>query len=317
MGNYATLWITKDKNQKNIENDIFDEIKYSIPLFWITLFDVSDIKKIQDEYDETFYIFETYTEQACKIFNDRIKIWAALYDNEKVEILARAFIKYIEQFPNHFIILDVSDILSMYMDYQSEDAKYEMEDMVNTFNMLNIDPHMQIPFKHWIPSKFELSSTQTRYLELDGFGEDILSCPEIDDLLHEKEKNRSENEVQPDYELVFELNEEDFYRLLITKGEVFSGNLRDYQHRYIFLSKLKNHTIRKWILYAYLFGEFLFYFSFWFILTLTGVILFFGSENRSILWLGLILICIIAATFYTWKKMYRRINYFRNLKPYI
>ena len=60
MGHYSTLLISSDLDRtigQMDENETYQEVKYSIPLFWLALFKVEDITAIQDEDDLTYYVF--------------------------------------------------------------------------------------------------------------------------------------------------------------------------------------------------------------------------------------------------------------------
>lgn len=314
MGNYSTLWIAKNKDQYNENTDIYQEVKYDIPLFWIALFEEKNVQEELNEYDERHYYFETTTKQAIEIFKYRIPMWSKLYRDEKLETLAKAFLKYLEQFSDHFIILDVSDILSMYLDYESEDAKNEMIDMIKTIELLNSDPKLNIPFKHWLPSAFEFKTPKDRYLNIDGLGKEILPCPEVDDWL---EQNEPQNHLSTEsMELDWSIDEETFYRMLVTKGEVHPSNLMGYQHRYRFLTQFKNNRLRQTLLYIFLSIEIFFN-------LLLLLLLFFTTKeimarvDQGFLKIGFISLILILIMMYIFKKIFKRIQYFYQIKPII
>lgn len=71
-------------------------------MFWIALSEEKNIQEELNEYDERHYYFETTTEQAIEIFKYRIPMWSKLYRDKKLEILAKAFLNYLEQFSDHF-----------------------------------------------------------------------------------------------------------------------------------------------------------------------------------------------------------------------
>ena len=51
MGHYSTLWISSDLNRMTVEmdeNETYQEVKYSIPIFWLALFKAEDIQPLQD-----------------------------------------------------------------------------------------------------------------------------------------------------------------------------------------------------------------------------------------------------------------------------
>ncbi len=185
MGNYSTLWIAKDKEKYNEDTDEYLEVKYAIPLFWIALFTQDDIHKTHYENGDSYFFFETTIEKAKDNFQKRIHLWAKLYNNEKAEILANVFLSHLEQYPNHDIIFNVDDVLSMYLSFENGADKTEMIDMVQTIDQLNINPKSEIPFKHWLPNSFNFSSMKTRYFELDGMGEELLPCHEVDEWLNQ------------------------------------------------------------------------------------------------------------------------------------
>ncbi|WP_254629441.1 hypothetical protein [Acinetobacter bereziniae] len=81
------------------ENETYQEVKYSIPLFWLALFKAEDIHPLQDEEGLTYYVFRATILKSCETFKSRLNIWSALYNDEKVEILAQAFLRYLQRTP--------------------------------------------------------------------------------------------------------------------------------------------------------------------------------------------------------------------------
>ena len=185
MGNYSTLWIAKDKEKYNEDADEYLEVKYAIPLFWIALFTQNDIHKTHYDDGEPYFFFETTIQQAIVNLQKRINLWATLYNNEKAEILAEVFLKYLEQYPNHDVIFNVDDVLSMYLLFDNEADKAEMIDMVQTIDLLVANPKSEISHRGWLPESFEFNSMKTRYFDLDGMGEELLPCPEVDEWLNQ------------------------------------------------------------------------------------------------------------------------------------
>ena len=185
MGNYSVLWIAKDKGNYSKETDEYLEVKYAIPLFWIALFTQDDIHKTHYDDGEPYFFFETTIPQAIVNFQKRIHLWTTLYNNEKAGVLAEVFLKYLEQYPNHYVIFNVDDVLSMYLLFDNEADKAEMIDMVQTIDQLTANPKSEISHREWLPESFEFSSMKTRYFDLDGMGEDLLPCPEVDEWLNQ------------------------------------------------------------------------------------------------------------------------------------
>lgn len=322
MGHYSTLRISSDLNRTDgeiAEHDICQEVKYAIPMFWLALFKTEDITSLLDEDGLTYYVFRSTIFKSCKTFKTRLNIWSLLYDDEKAEILAKWFLKYLENenIQTFSVELNVNDILGMAMDPTSEEAESTLVDMIHVIEQLHIDPKSNISFKAWL-STFTLKTPQDRYTSLDGFGEELLPCPEVDEWL-----KKNETEITQDYiesnmtEYGYSIDEETFYRILITKGEVFSENLLGFQHRYTFLVRISDSKKRTIFVNSLLIAEIIYFAFFWFILVIIGVLFSWSMINNTagkafatIATLGFI-------TWYFWKKITYRINLLKNLKPMI
>lgn len=192
MGHYSTLWIAKDKETYNEETDEYLEVKYAIPLFWIALFTVEDITTLKDEDDSTYYTFSAPVLKACETFKSRLNIWSTLYNNDKAEVLAKLFLAYFERIPTFNIELNVTDIMGMSIDPFSEDAKKCMIDMIHFIDEKQKNPNYISPSKMWLPTNFKLEIPKDRYLDIDGFGEELLPYPELDQWLKQNEKVKLE-----------------------------------------------------------------------------------------------------------------------------
>lgn len=60
MGHYSNLRISSNLDQteeKKSNDEIYIEVKYLIPLFWLALFKLEDISALKDQYNETYYVF--------------------------------------------------------------------------------------------------------------------------------------------------------------------------------------------------------------------------------------------------------------------
>lgn len=192
MGHYSTLWIAKDKETYNEETDEYLEVKYAIPLFWIALFTVEDITTLKDEDDSTYYTFSASVLKACDTFKSRLNIWSTLYNNDKAEVLAKLFLAYFERIPTFNVELNVTDIMGMSINPFSEEAKECMIDMVHFIDEKQKNPNYISPSKMWLPTNFKLEVPKDRYLDIDGFGEELLPYPELDQWLKQNEKAKLE-----------------------------------------------------------------------------------------------------------------------------
>ena len=194
MGNYSILWIAKDKKKYNEDTDKYLEVKYAIPLFWIALFTVEDITTFKDEDDSAYYTFSASVLKACETFKSRLNIWATLYNNDKAEVLAKLFLAYFERIPTFSVELNVTDVMGMSIDAFSEEAKEYMIDMVHFIDEKQKNPNYISPSKMWFPTTFKLEVPKVQYLDIDGFGEELLPYPELDQWLN-KLQTRSRNKV--------------------------------------------------------------------------------------------------------------------------
>jgi hypothetical protein len=144
------------------------------------------------------------------------------------------------------------------IDYTTIEAKNEM------VNLIQIIENFQYSSENnnsiFLPSQFILESSETRYLELDGFGKELIPCQEVDEYLEKNEIISNKNERKTSlYGVDYSIDEKMFYRIIVSKGEVFDFNLMNYNNKYLFIAKFKNSTLRKFLLFT-LFGcEILFY----------------------------------------------------------
>lgn len=321
MGHYSTLWISSDLNRTDgeiAEHEIYQEVKYAIPLFWLALFRTEHIIKLRNDSDELYYRFEAPAHQCITIFKERLNIWTPLFNNNRAEILATTFLQFLRNYSQHIIVLDVYDILSMYIDYSSQEAELEMRTMINWLEEKHLNPSSEHHNLLCLPV-YELKTSQDRYLLIDGFGKELLPCPEVDEWL-----KKNETEITQDYiesnvtEYDYSIDEETFYRILITKGEVFSENLLGFKHRYTFLVRISDSKKRTIFVNSLLIAEIIYFAFFWFILVIIGILLLswdminntIGKAFATIATLGFI-------TWYFWKKIAYRINLLKNLKPMI
>ncbi len=118
------------------------------------------------------------------------------------------------------------------------------------------------------------------------------------------------------YEVDHSIDEKMFYRIIISKGDVFYPNLMNYNHKYLFLAKLKNSTLRKILLFTLLGCEILFY-------SLLLLLLFSTTKNIVIrphevflkkIFISLILTIIIV---FILKKLFNIIKCIIQIKPII
>ena len=94
MGHYSAFLISSDLDRTTgemDENETYQEVKYSIPLFWLALFKVEDITTLQDQDGLSYYVFRATILKSCETFKSRLNIWSALYNDEKAAILAQSF----------------------------------------------------------------------------------------------------------------------------------------------------------------------------------------------------------------------------------
>ncbi|WP_336938481.1 hypothetical protein [Acinetobacter modestus] len=258
MGNYSEIWIRSHKNNEYYEEDIVQHVNYNIPLFWLALFKPDDIIEVKEEDNNVnYYIFRASLIQCCQIFESRLNVWSTLYHDEKAEILAKSFLQYLKKLSNGIVDLNINDILGMYIDYNTIEAKNEMVKLIQIIEKFKYSSDNQD--SPYLPSQFILESSKTRYLELDGFGKELIPCQEVDEYLEKKEITLNNNERKtPLYEVDYSIDEKMFYRIIVNKGDVFKFNLMNYKHRYLFLAKLKNNKIRKILLFTLLSCEILF-----------------------------------------------------------
>lgn len=174
MGNYSTLWIAKDKEKYNEDTDIYQEIKYSIPLFWLALFVKEHIEKCLEE-DSYYYHFQAPIEQSITLFQQRINLWETLYQSEHAHQIAIAFLDFLQQFSGYTVTLEVHDIIGMYVDSNSNEAYEETADMIEFINLIQTNPECSLPFKHWLSSPLQHDRFHTV-----GLGKEILPCSEAD-----------------------------------------------------------------------------------------------------------------------------------------
>jgi hypothetical protein len=311
MGHYSTLWISSDldrKTGKMDKNEISQEVKYAIPLFWLALFKTEDIHPLQDEEGLTYYVFRATILKSCETFKSRLNIWSVLYNDEKLEILAQAFLRYLQRTPTFSVELNVTDMMGMMIDPFSIEAKNEMLDMINFIEEKHHDPTSPSPSRYWLPKSFELKTPQNRYLDIDGFGESLLPCVEVDAWLNRNEtlNNSVENKLNRSFD------EAHFYQVLLSKEETSSNIPLNFKHRFLFLTRLKNRQLRKWLFQIFFFNEILFFFLLWLSICLISIFLVFEIKTFSYLEITGIAIGIIALSYFIFRKIVKRIYLLKN-----
>ncbi|MET3765128.1 hypothetical protein ABIC56_002012 [Acinetobacter bereziniae] len=284
------------------ENETYQEVKYSIPLFWLALFKAEDIQPLQDEEGLTYYVFRATILKSCETFKSRLNIWSALYQDEKVEILAQSFLRYLQRTPTFSVELNMTDIMGMIIDPFSIEAKNEMLDMINFIEEKHRDPISPSPSKYWLPKSFELKTPQHRYSDIDGFGESLLPCVEVDIWLN----NSIENKLNKSFD------EAHFYQILLSKEEISSDIPLNYKHRFLFLTRIKNRELRKWLFQVFFFNEILFFSLLWLSLCLSSIFMLFNIKTISYFEITGIVIGLIAFSYFIFRKIVKRINILKN-----
>lgn len=305
MGHYSTLWISSDLNRMTVEmdeNETYQEVKYSIPIFWLALFKAEDIQPLQDEEGLTYYVFRATILKSCETFKSRLNIWSALYQDEKVEILAQSFLRYLQRTPTLSVELNMTDIMGMMIDPFSIEAKNEMLDMINFIEEKHRDPTSPSPSKYWLPKSFELKTPQHRYSDIDGFGESLLPCVEVDIWLN----NSIENKLNKSFD------EAHFYQILLSKEEISSDIPLNYKHRFLFLTRIKNRELRKWLFQVFFVNEILFFSLLWLSLCLSSIFMLFNIKTISYFEITGIVIGLIAFSYFIFRKIVKRINILKN-----
>lgn len=182
MGNYSTLWILSNLDRTDgeiAEHDICQEVKYAIPMFWLALFKIEHIIKLSNDSDELYYRFEAPAHQCITTFKERLKeVWTPLFNNERVEILATTFLQFLQNYSQHIIVLDVYDILSMYIDYSSEEAELEMRRMISWLEEKHLNPSSEHHNLACLPTYEFKNLSRSIFTSIDGFGKELLPCPE-------------------------------------------------------------------------------------------------------------------------------------------
>lgn len=113
MGHYSTLWITPNIDSELNDNDIYQEARYAIPLFWLTLFNEEDIYICHDEDGEQYPIFRTSILKSIANFQSKFNLWTIIFHDENINELAQKFISFLEQYPTWTIELNINDITAM------------------------------------------------------------------------------------------------------------------------------------------------------------------------------------------------------------
>lgn len=320
MGHYSTLWISSNLDRTDgevAEHDICQEVKYAIPIFWLALFKTEHIIKLSNDSDELYYRFEAPAYQCITTFKERLSIWTPLFNNERVEILANTFLQFLQNYSQHIIVLDVYDILSMYIDYSSEEAELEMRTMINWLEEKHLNPSSEHHNLACLPT-YEFKTSQDRYLLIDGFGKELLPCPEVDEWLEKNETEIAQSPIESNAtELDYSIDEETFYRIIITNGEVFLTNLMGYQHRYQFLVKILDSKKRTVFVNSLLVAEILYFSFFWFILVIIGILFSWSIINNTVGKAFATIGILGFITWYFWKKIAYRVYLLKNLKPII
>lgn len=89
MANCSVLWIKPDIHSELDDNDIYQEARYGIPLFWLALFTQEDIQIIQDEADGALYpVFRTTIKKSITTFQSKFDLWTSIFHDEQVNELA-------------------------------------------------------------------------------------------------------------------------------------------------------------------------------------------------------------------------------------
>lgn len=313
MGHYSNLRISSNLDQteeKKSNDEIYIEVKYLIPLFWLALFKLEDISALKDQYNETYYVFRATILKSCETFKSRLNIWSALYNDEKLAILAQSFLQYLQRTPTFSVELNITDIMAMMIDPFSIEANNEMVDMIHFIEEKHRDPKSPSPSKYWLPKSFELKTPQNRYLDIDGFGESLLPCFEVDRWLnnHEKTQQPVKNKRNASFDEIH------FYRMLLSKAEISPNSSFGFKHRFLFLTRIKNKALRKWLFQVFFFNEMLFFCLLWLSLSLISIFFLFKISTFSYLEITGIIIGLIAFSYFIFRKIAKRINIFNQLK---
>ncbi|WP_315079169.1 hypothetical protein [Acinetobacter guillouiae] len=313
MGHYSTLLISSDLDRTTgemDENETYQAVKYSIPLFWLALFKVEDITTLQDQDGLSYYVFRATILKSSETFKSRLNIWSALYNDEKVAILAQSFLQYLQRTPTFSVELNITDIMAMMIDPFSLEANNEMADMIHFIEEKHRDPKSPSPSKYWLPKSFELKTPQNRYLDIDGFGESLLPCFEVDRWLNNHEKTPQPVKNKPNASF----DEIHFYRMLLSKAEISPNSSFGFKHRFLFLTRIKNKALRKWLFQVFFFNEMLFFCLLWLSLSLISIFFLFKIKTFSYLEITGIIIGLIAFSYFIFRKIAKRINIFNELK---
>ncbi|MBJ9952688.1 MULTISPECIES: hypothetical protein [unclassified Acinetobacter] len=311
MGHYSNLRISSnlDQTQESVSSDeIYIQVKYAIPIFWLVLFKAEDIHALQNEEGLSYYVFRATILKSCETFKSRLNIWSALYNDEKVEILAQSFLQYLQRTPTFSVELNMTDIMGMMIDPLSIEAKNEMLAMINFIEEKYRDPSCPSPSKYWLPKSFELKTPQNRYLDIDGLGESLLPCTEVDAWL--KRNETLNDSVENKFNRSF--GEAHFYQILLSKQETSSNIPLNFKHRFLFLTRIKNRQLRKWLFQIFCFNEILFFFLLWLSLCLISIFLVFEIKTFSYLEITGIAIGLIALSYFIFQKMVKRIYLLKN-----
>lgn len=189
MGNYSVLYLGQHSQLEEILNDEHSldfYIKYSIPMFWLALFQAEDIQYYQDTQEDnySYYYFIASKEKCIASFQARLTIWSILY-HENVEILAQAFFEFLNHNQYCTIVLRIDDVIGMSFEPNSAQAQLEMQDMLKSFDQFNQNHNVDL-FKHslWLVHIHEWNLTVRYYL--DGLGHEQLPCPLVDNWLKQQ-----------------------------------------------------------------------------------------------------------------------------------
>ncbi|WEI23159.1 hypothetical protein PYR74_03660 [Acinetobacter bereziniae] len=198
--------------------------------------------------------------------------------------------------------------MGMMIDPFSIEAKNEMLDMINFIEEKHHDPTSPSPSRYWLPKSFELKTPQHRYSDIDGFGESLLPCVEVDIWLNRNVKlnNSIENKLNKSFD------EAHFYQILLSKEEISSDIPLNYKHRFLFLTRIKNRELRKWLFQVFFFNEILFFSLLWLSLCLSSIFMLFNIKTISYFEITGIVIGLIAFSYFIFRKIVKRINILKN-----
>lgn len=130
MGNFSELALSHLPEHScsisSIEK-VFLSPKYIIPVFWLAFFKLEHIFSKQDEDGYLTYYYKVSKVEGLANFTRRISLFSSWYGYDYKQ-LALIFLKYFESFNYSYLILDINDILGMFVgDTSSVEALEEMK----------------------------------------------------------------------------------------------------------------------------------------------------------------------------------------------